>query len=109
MMTFSEYMAWRGPTASPDPLTRMPQAGSSFAMPNREDTKLAIDKAKKRGIALTQGDLKRAISPEGHRKAIQAVQVVANRPAVTISRPKGGPQAYNPPGLQSPSISASGP
>jgi hypothetical protein len=73
MMSFSDYVEFRQ-AVTPSPLRLTRTTAISLASPGLEDTKRAIERAKKRGTSLTTGDLTRAISPETYRTANQAVQ-----------------------------------
>jgi hypothetical protein len=72
MMTFYQYLEWQR-TALPDAMTVMSMTGIDPAVPNREDTRRAIDRAMRRGTAPTHTDLRASISPETLRTANLAV------------------------------------
>jgi hypothetical protein len=79
MMTFYQYLEWQR-TALPDAMTMMSMTGIDPAVPNREDTKRSMARARKQGRAPSPADLKNAVSPESHRTANLAVQPKLPRP-----------------------------
>lgn len=84
MMTFIEFLeAMR--TAIPEP-TRLSQATAvSLASPNKDDTRRAIERARKMGRGVTPADLKAATSPESREAARQGVLDVYRLPLGRIS------------------------
>lgn len=78
MMTFGEYME-AVQAAMPSPLWLTHATTASLATPGKEDTKRAIERAAKRGRAVTPDDLRAGVSPESQEKAIQGVQPVLPR------------------------------
>ena len=72
MMTFIEFLeAMR--TGIPEP-TRLSQASAvSLASPNKDDTRRAIERARKLGRSVTPADLRVAVSPESQQTARNGV------------------------------------
>ena len=78
MMTFIEFLeAMR--TAMPDPPHLSQATTFSLAFPGKEDTRRAIERARKLGRVVLPADLKVATSPESREAARQG--------ALDISRP----------------------
>ena len=75
MMTFTEYMEAMKATM-PGPLWLNQATSASLAAPSREDTKRAIERAARRGRAVTPSDLKIATSPESREAARQGIRPV---------------------------------
>ena len=90
MMTFKEFLASQGRAEMPPAHMLHPTAAVGFASPGKEDTKRAIDKARKRGNFVTPDDLKRAISPESQQTAQQGVagSLLLHRPG-SLARWRG--------------------
>ena len=78
-MTFAEYLAAhvRGDFLL---LPLLPSTAVSFASPGKDDTKRAIDRARKLGRPVTPADLKLATSPESQEAARQGVLDVSRPP-----------------------------
>ena len=81
MMTFSEFVASQRPDAPSAAQAKKSVVAPSLASPGTEDTKRAIDKARKRGTVVTPADLRNAISPESHRSAQHGVLGVSPAPS----------------------------
>jgi hypothetical protein len=73
MMTFSEFVAsQRSDALSVVPATKSVVA-PSLASPGTQDTKRAIERARRLGKAVTPADLTNAISPESQQSARDGV------------------------------------
>ena len=72
MMTFGEYLeSMRAAIPSPAHLSQA--TAFSLAFPGKEDTKRAIDRARKLGRSVTPEDLRAAVSPESQQTARNGV------------------------------------
>lgn len=73
MMTFIEFMeAMQAAIPSPLWLTQA-TAASLVATPGKDDTTRALERAKRRGTAVTPDDLRASISPESQEAAKKGI------------------------------------
>lgn len=86
MMCFSEYLE-AIQAALPSPLWLTQATAATIASPDKEDTKRAIERAAKRGKAVTPDDLRACISPESIERAQRAVTTVPTDPGVRGTTP----------------------
>jgi hypothetical protein len=81
MMTFSEYVASQEGAGILPARQRPPIAVACLASPGLQDTKRAIERARRRGTPVTPADLKASISPESLRTAKQGVLDLSAAPS----------------------------
>ena len=80
MMTFTEFLASQGRAGMPPARLLHPAVVVGFATPGREDTKRAVERARRRGTTVTPADLTNAISPESQQTANQGVLSLSATP-----------------------------
>jgi hypothetical protein len=73
MMTFSEFVASQRPDALSVVQATKSVVARSLASPGTQDTKRAIERARRRGTSVTPADLTNAISPESQQSARDGV------------------------------------
>ena len=86
MMTFGEYIAFQGGVAVLSHQSTKTAASPLLATPGKDDTRRAIEKARRRGTPVTPADLTNAISPESQQTANQGVLSLSATP---VPRKKG--------------------
>ena len=84
-MTFAQYMAAQARGGFSTAPQLRPATAANLAFPGKEDTRRAIDRAKKMGRVVTPDDMKVATSPESQAAARQGVLNVSRLPLGRIS------------------------
>jgi len=90
MMTFVQYLEAMQ-AIMPSPLWLTQATASSLATPNREDTRRAIERAAKRGRAVTPDDLRASISPESQEAAKEGIKRLSIAQTIRTSDSTPGP------------------
>ena len=85
MMTFTEFLASQGRAGKLPAFQLHPKTAVGFATPGTEDTKRAVEQARRRGTTVTPADLTKAISPKSKQIATQGVLDLSAAPPPRIT------------------------